>query len=205
LHCEHWHALCLHCAIVNTDIPVSALCILRTLTSLCLHVRFLNTDIPVSARCVLWTLSFSVSALCVCEHWHSLCLHHAPVKFHCREVHCRLRQCAEHVYMTRLARTIYIRCIYGILTGKSPNIRSYTVYLYGSGQPYVYMTRLARTVYIRCIYGIFGREITEYTVLYGVYIRFWPTLISVSMCMRVTTSGTPASPACALRKHSNIS
>ena len=29
---------------------------------------------------------------------------------------------------------------------------------------------------IRCIYGIFGREITKYTVTYGVYIRFWPTL-----------------------------
>jgi hypothetical protein len=35
---------------------------------------------------------------------------------------------------------------------------------------------LARTMYIRCICGIFGREITEYTVIYGVYIRFWPTL-----------------------------
>jgi hypothetical protein len=36
---------------------------------------------------------------------------------------------------------------------------------------------LARTIYIRCIYGIFGREIARYTVIYGVYIRFWPTLI----------------------------
>jgi hypothetical protein len=36
--------------------------------------------------------------------------------------------------------------------------------------------RLARTIYIRCIYGVFGREITKYTVIYGVYIRFWPTL-----------------------------
>jgi hypothetical protein len=26
----------------------------------------------------------------------------------------------------------------------------------------------ARTIYIRCIYGIFGREITKYTVIYGV-------------------------------------
>jgi hypothetical protein len=25
-------------------------------------------------------------------------------------------------------------------------------------------------------YGIFGREIAKYTVIYGVYIRFWPTL-----------------------------
>jgi len=31
-------------------------------------------------------------------------------------------------------------------------------------------------MYIRCIHGIFGREITKYTVLYGVYIRFWSTL-----------------------------
>ena len=35
---------------------------------------------------------------------------------------------------------------------------------------------LARTIYIRFIYGIFGRESTKYTVIYGVYIRFWPTL-----------------------------
>ena len=35
---------------------------------------------------------------------------------------------------------------------------------------------LARTIYIRCIYGIFGRKITKYTVIYGVYVRFWPTL-----------------------------
>ena len=26
------------------------------------------------------------------------------------------------------------------------------------------------------MYGIFGREITIHTVIYGVYIRFWPTL-----------------------------
>jgi hypothetical protein len=25
-------------------------------------------------------------------------------------------------------------------------------------------------------YSFFGREITKYTVIYGVYIRFWPTL-----------------------------
>ena len=35
---------------------------------------------------------------------------------------------------------------------------------------------LARTIYIRCIYGIFGRKTTKYTVIYGVYIRLWPTL-----------------------------
>jgi len=32
---------------------------------------------------------------------------------------------------------------------------------------------LARTIFI---YGVFGSEITKYTVIYGVYIRFCPTL-----------------------------
>ena len=36
---------------------------------------------------------------------------------------------------------------------------------------------LARTKYIRCIYGIFSRRFVKYTVIYGVYIRFWPTLL----------------------------
>ena len=35
---------------------------------------------------------------------------------------------------------------------------------------------MARAIYIRCIYGIFGRKTTKY-VIYGVYIRFWPTLL----------------------------
>jgi len=33
---------------------------------------------------------------------------------------------------------------------------------------------LARTMYVRCIYNIFGKEITRITVIYDVYIRFWP-------------------------------
>ena len=32
-------------------------------------------------------------------------------------------------------------------------------------------------IYIWCVYGIFGRKNTKYTVIYGVYIRFWPTLM----------------------------
>ena len=58
--------------------------------------------------------------------------------------------------------------------------------LSGATQPYTHMQctqgyditklGLARTIYIRYIYGIFGREIIQYTVIYGVYIRFWPTL-----------------------------
>ena len=35
----------------------------------------------------------------------------------------------------RLARTIYIRCMYGIFGREIINIRSYTVFMHGSGQP----------------------------------------------------------------------
>jgi len=59
-----------------------------------------------------------------------------------------------------LARTVYIHRIFGDFPAKNT---VYTPYIYGSGQPY--------------IYGIFGRETTKYTVIYGAYIRFWPTLI----------------------------
>ena len=45
----------------------------------------------------------------------------------------------------------HTRCIYMVLANPT-NIWSYTVYIYGSGQPY------------------------KYTVIHGVYIWFWPTL-----------------------------
>jgi hypothetical protein len=35
---------------------------------------------------------------------------------------------------------------------------------------------LFRAIYIRCMYDISGREITNYTVIYGAYIWLWPTL-----------------------------
>jgi len=38
--------------------------------------------------------------------------------------------------------------------------------------------------YIRSIYGISGREITIHTVIYGVYIRFWPTLHMICAAAR---------------------
>ena len=37
---------------------------------------------------------------------------------------------------------------------------------------------LARTIRIQCIYGIFGRDVIKYTVIYGVYLRFWPNLLT---------------------------
>ena len=40
---------------------------------------------------------------------------------------------------------------------------------------------MARAICIQCIYGNFGRGITKNMVTYGVYTRFWPTLL-VSQC-----------------------
>ena len=31
-------------------------------------------------------------------------------------------------------------------------------------------------IHTQCVHGIFGRNITKYTVIYGVYIRLWPML-----------------------------
>ena len=31
------------------------------------------------------------------------------------------------------------------------------------------------------MYGVFGREITKLTVIYGVHIRFWPTLHMIEL------------------------
>ena len=45
---------------------------------------------------------------------------------------------------------------------------------------------LTKTIYID---GDFDREITKYTVIYGVYIRFWPTLHIRGN--RITNAGPP--------------
>jgi len=80
--------------------------------------------------------------------------------------------------------------IYGVYTvfsaGKSPNIRSYTVYIHTSGQPYIWhICRVGRnriyTPYIRwnpCMK----------TVHLTVYIRFQPTLLTSSMAKSYTVS-----------------
>jgi len=44
--------------------------------------------------------------------------------------------------------------------------------------------------YIRCIYGIFNRKITIHTIIYGVHIRFWPTLHMLhSHCVHTCCTG----------------
>ena len=45
-----------------------------------------------------------------------------------------------------------------------------------TGVPFGLLIGLARTIYVRCEYGIFGREDTEYMIIYGPYIWIWPTL-----------------------------
>jgi hypothetical protein len=47
------------------------------------------------------------------------------------------------------------------------------VYTVLANPMYIAKSRLARAIYI---YVFFGREITKCTDLYGVYVRFWPTL-----------------------------
>ena len=55
---------------------------------------------------------------------------------------------------------------------------------------------LARTIYIRCIYGIFSRRFFKYTVIYGVYIRFWPTLLVTKIILNVSEVVLPLSALC---------
>ena len=74
-------------------------------------------------------------------------------------------------YMVGQNRTfIGIYVVYTVfLAGKSPYIWSYTVCIYGSGQPYVY------TVYIWYFWqGKYGNTIQM--VMYGVRMQLWPSL-----------------------------
>ena len=48
-------------------------------------------------------------------------------------------------------------------------------------------TFIAYTVW--CIHGVFGRKITKYTVIYGAYIRFWPTRLMIRVGQNHTFIG----------------
>jgi len=62
-----------------------------------------------------------------------------------------------------------------ILAGKSSNVRSYTVYTYGSGQPYIYVY----SVYLVIL--AWHKEIIKCTAIHGIYVQLWPTL---HICIR---------------------
>ena len=52
---------------------------------------------------------------------------------------------------------------------------------------FTYIYRVGQNhIYIQCVYGIFGRGITIYTVIYGVYIRYWPTLYKYKVLVNPT-------------------
>jgi len=80
-----------------------------------------------------------------------------------------------------LARTTYIRCIYGIfgrdfINGVELARTIYIRCIYGIfGRSFINGVELARTIYIRCIYGIFGRDfINGVELARNIYIRyFW--------------------------------
>jgi hypothetical protein len=58
-------------------------------------------------------------------------------------------------YITRLGQNhIYIRCTHGISGRERPNIRSYTVHIYGSGKPNpdVTLPEICLCVFVR-VYG----------------------------------------------------
>jgi type IV secretory pathway VirB3-like protein len=55
---------------------------------------------------------------------------------------------------------------------------------------------LTRAIYVGCTYSIFGREIVIFTVIYGVYIRFWLTLC---VCIIEMTAIQVVSKHCTLR------
>ena len=63
-------------------------------------------------------------------------------------------------------------------------------HVYGWPEAYIYR-------YTRCIYGNSGREISIHTVMYGVYTRFWPTLIMcVCTCAYLTASACKEGRLC---------
>ena len=47
---------------------------------------------------------------------------------------------------------------------------------------------MARTKYIRCIHGILSRENTKYTVVYSLYIGFWPILFLMRGCCSILST-----------------
>jgi len=144
VQCVQWEAgwlQCTVCAMRGWLIAVYSVCNERL--------------VDCSVQCVQWEagwLQCTVCAVCSSEHSHhhnflsnhNFTLPCMPTTFFHWAV-CVVSQRELGTVLLGLARTIYIRCIYGIfavfLTGTSPNIRSYTVYIYGSGQPQVFQNR----------------------------------------------------------------
>ena len=108
------------------------------------------------------------------------------------------RICTPYIFFTvylviSLPEILYIHRISMVLADPIP-----TTYL--NKRPYVHLllvkvedvTRVGQDhIYIWYVRGIFGREITKYTVKYGVYTQFWPTL-GTTQCEHACTDSMHA-------------
>ena len=56
-----------------------------------------------------------------------------------------------------------------------------TISIPNTERPLIGLANTIHTYVARCIYGIFSRDITVHTVIYGMHIRFWPTLITYQL------------------------
>jgi hypothetical protein len=136
----------------------------------------LSTCAPLLTLCSECAHLFSHFAQNVRTSFHTLLKMCAPLLTLCSEgahlfshsaqnvrtaFHTLLKMCAQFSHLTQCP------CAYPTPSSRP---RAFTCICVG----------LAKTIYIRCVYVIFGREITIYTVIYSVYIRFWPTL---HMCL----------------------
>jgi hypothetical protein len=107
--------------------------------------------------------AFSVGASCTSAHMHVACVNHMYAQ--CVRKCCLERLCCclvmlppatcNGVGMLEVCLIVFPLCGTGVLC-----------HLFRAGQDYI----------CTCIYSLFGRELTKYTVIYGAYIRFWPTL-----------------------------
>jgi len=137
----------------------------------------------INATKCLWTILmyFYMALFCVSCYRHilnvgmarTICLHHI-----------------QHTYVG-LARTIYIRRIYGIFAGKSPNIRSYTVCIYG--QPYKYDSSPAKKtihiyMHVRFLLTLFIPDCwptfvkLHIVVYHNLFVQWWPQHVNTLVC-----------------------
>ena len=76
-------------------------------------------------------------------------------------------------------RRIRVRCMTQPWLQPNPVLISILVCSYkGKRNPAYWLPFifLRLRIYIRCMYSVFGRKITKFTVIYGEYLRIWPTL-----------------------------
>ena len=83
-------------------------------------------------------------------------------------------QCCTWVPIIRVGQNYTFIGIYGVhtvfLAGKSPYIRSYTVQIYDSGQPYICTVYVVNVLQVSC---------RTSSLMYGAYARLWPWLALV--------------------------